>query len=159
SYDDSTLKGILTGSGTNALGVQGVPVTIDPTGVSALTSTFAVDGVSYPTTGAQTVHLLPRSFAVVYSMNGTTTTLNFAVSSQDQVTFNPSDPSQAELAGLRENEVFLLAPVVQTFPVRINSDILFQLAQTRQPTYTLNGQTELAGVQTFNLAAEEYVIV
>src|SRR5262249_9898097 len=64
-----------------------------------------------------------------------------------------------ELAGLRENEVFLLAPVVQTFPVRINSDILFQLAQTRQPTYTLNGQTELAGVQTFNLAAEEYVIV
>lgn len=58
----------------------------------------------------------------------------------------------------RGNGVVLQAPAAQTFPVTIHSSILFQLAATFQPPYTLNGHSELTGVQTFDLPAGQYVI-
>jgi hypothetical protein len=151
----SALEGILTGAASQTLGVHGVPVTVDSTAIAPLASTVSVDGSLYPTGSAGTFRLLPGPFAVAYAANGATTTLSFAVSAQDQVTFNPSDPSQDALARVEGgNGVVLLAPAAQAFPVTINSSLRLHLAAT----YTLNGQTAVVGVQTFDLPAGQYVI-
>jgi hypothetical protein len=155
---DQRLEGFLTGAGTSTLVVQGVAVIADSTGIASVASTFSVDGspLLYLTGQVGTFYFLPGPFTVAYVANGTTTTLNFAVSAQDQVTFNPSDPSLNNLAIVQgNNEIVLQAPALQTFPITINSNILAQFGTF---TYTLNGQTEKVGTQTFSLPVASFVI-
>jgi hypothetical protein len=90
SYDPA-LEGNLTGNSTPTLTIHGVTLTVDATALSSQTSTFALAGVGiFSTTQPQTFQVL----AGTLSFQAGTLQFTFTISTQDQLSFDPSLDNQ-----------------------------------------------------------------
>jgi len=103
SYDPS-FQGVLSGSGTNTLVVNGVAVNIDATALSQQTATFSILGAgNYATAQVQALTFLPGAVA----FQGGTLQFGFTVSTLDQLDYDASLDS--EISGRGSNTLVVLA--------------------------------------------------
>jgi hypothetical protein len=105
---DASLATMFNLVGTNTLQVFPVAVNIIPTALANYIPTFTVNGVSYSTSQSQTVFLWPGSFVIQYSLPTGVRTLTFAVSPQDEVSFDPSESPFVRQQS--PNTLFLVGP-------------------------------------------------
>jgi hypothetical protein len=104
SYDPS-LEGILSGSGTNSLVVNGVTLNIDATALSPQVSTITLYGVgSLSTAQPQTVVVLPGEGVI----NNGTMDISYAISAQDSLDYDAS--LDDVVSGSGSNTLKLLSP-------------------------------------------------